>query len=440
MICIQQSNSNPVSSSTNSNTTTTTTTTALKVKPMQRIDARTLTYDSFRDLYDTKIPIILTHATENPELWSEDGRSAWMDKWLDRAVNEVASSEDDSEQDDGAEDGERKVLYQIREDGVVKLYRLPLLDFIDGCMTESSHDSAWFHMDEKLIPSDMRTDYALSSRLIPPPGNMFELFPEIIRPSDRCVFLGGCGARSTLHRDPLDWTGTNFQFEGNKQWTLFKANERIDASLNAYEQKPVAWDAGAYDVGTGYESVFDLYETNPTKPASSMKKPGGSKGKRRNGKEKSHQREAHYEQEKEKSSSMEHILTNMVQPFLEADEYIYTCDQEEGDMIIIPPSFWHQTYYKTPCVSVASQYMNMKNMPIVYEHILVHCGLTDAQQLNKLVNEAAEIAQNGSVDSYRSALESIQFVFRNAMKVRHGGASDEPSDAVFASLRFPLLN
>ena len=37
----------------------------------------------------------------------------------------------------------------------------------------------------------------------------FEQFPSHLRPARICLVLGGLGARSELHLDPLSWTGWN---------------------------------------------------------------------------------------------------------------------------------------------------------------------------------------------------------------------------------------
>ena len=44
--------------------------------------------------------------------------------------------------------------------------------------------------------------------------------------------------------------------------------------------------------------------------------------------------------------------------------------QEEGDLIIVPPRWWHQVYHLEPSIAVASQYMNEVVKEGVIDHML----------------------------------------------------------------------
>lgn len=48
--------------------------------------------------------------------------------------------------------------------------------------------------------------------------------------------------------------------------------------------------------------------------------------------------------------------------------------QEEGEMVMIPPGWWHQVYHLEPSIAIASQYCNDANKVGVYEHILDYCS------------------------------------------------------------------
>ena len=47
--------------------------------------------------------------------------------------------------------------------------------------------------------------------------------------------------------------------------------------------------------------------------------------------------------------------------------------QEEGDLILIPPRFWHQVYHLEPSIAIASQYVNDIGKNTTFNHILKWC-------------------------------------------------------------------
>lgn len=47
--------------------------------------------------------------------------------------------------------------------------------------------------------------------------------------------------------------------------------------------------------------------------------------------------------------------------------------QEEGDLILIPPRFWHQVYHLEPSIALASQYVNDVGKDTTYRHIFNWC-------------------------------------------------------------------
>ena len=51
----------------------------------------------------------------------------------------------------------------------------------------------------------------------------------------------------------------------------------------------------------------------------------------------------------------------------------YQIVQEEGDLILIPPKYWHQVYHLQPSIAIASQYINSNVKNQVYAHILKWC-------------------------------------------------------------------
>lgn len=47
--------------------------------------------------------------------------------------------------------------------------------------------------------------------------------------------------------------------------------------------------------------------------------------------------------------------------------------QEEGDLILIPPYYWHQVYHLEPSIAIASQYINDVGKDRSFKHIIRWC-------------------------------------------------------------------
>ena len=50
--------------------------------------------------------------------------------------------------------------------------------------------------------------------------DLFELFPEELRPWNAMLLWGTKYSRSSLHMDPYNWTGTNAVIRGRKWWKV----------------------------------------------------------------------------------------------------------------------------------------------------------------------------------------------------------------------------
>lgn len=137
----------------------------------------------------------------------------------------------------------------------------------------------------------------------------FQLFPRSVRPQNLCAIVGGVGARSFLHSDPMEWMGWNVLLEGRKLWTFLPPLLDLDASLGTYRLETNAF--GSYNISAGWQSNVDLYQRGSTTAAD------GSTC-------------ASWPKEGEGHEVMQHALSGV---------------QEVGDLVLIPPRHWHQVRF-----------------------------------------------------------------------------------------------
>eukprot|EP00903_Cladosiphon_okamuranus_P018378 g16905.t1 len=193
--------------------------------------------------------------------------------------------------------------------GRSEMFEASLVDFVQGLQEESTHDDSWYLLDENLLerPQARRELGALLSKPQDLLGDdEFQLFPPSIRPQNLCAIVGGVGARSFLHSDPMEWMGWNVLLEGRKLWTFLPPLPDLDASLGTYRLEPNAF--GSYNVSAGWQSNVDLYQRGSTTSAD------GSTC-------------ASWPKEGEGQEVMQHALSGV---------------QECGDLVLIPPRHWHQ--------------------------------------------------------------------------------------------------
>ena len=84
--------------------------------------------------------------------------------------------------------------------------------------------------------------------------------------------------------------------------------------------------------------------------------------------------------------------------------------QREGDLVMIPPRWWHQVYHLQPSVAVAGQYVNRRTLRGMQEHMFRWCKGGDHQvdfdELDKLAVQ-----------------EQIRATIRKALELKHGAAA-----------------
>jgi hypothetical protein len=173
----------------------------------------------------------------------------------------------------------------------LRSYNVTLLQAIDTIMTQSNHNDAFWCFQEGLLedhsvfqPIHVTVQSIRQSllqgisinqtndRLLSEESskrsftNWFDYFPKWAQSTD-CVILSGIGSTSTLHRDPLEWTGTSLCVEGTKIWRFLEPNpniEHIDGMMQSYRLPSVAWNEKT-SISAGWQSDFSLYRNiHPT--------------------------------------------------------------------------------------------------------------------------------------------------------------------------------
>ena len=229
-------------------------------------------------------------------------------------------------------------------------------------------------------------------------------FPTDALPTD-CVILAGEGATSTLHRDPLEWTGTNLCLDGTKVWrfvappfavkALESAKEKkeptwetdddetnssvaiIDGLLDAYRLDSIAWgdgdDEDPLTLSAGWQSDYSLFANfHNGMTGSDLLKLEETKGTNEK-----------LDTIKRTGSNVDRLQPNIpvgidgassgekVSDQPENRVSIWSGVQKPGDMIVIPAYWWHQTYAMEPSLAIASQRCGAnRDSERVIKHIL----------------------------------------------------------------------
>ena len=277
-------------------------------------------------------------------------------------------------------------IAQVQSSGETELFEGALRDYLGEMVEESTHDAARFLFDEGALNGSP------ALQLEPPPfavggaGDGFAAFPPPLRPAPCCLLAGGTGARSSLHADPYAWTGWNVLLEGEKLWTFLPPSAAAEEALQAVRKPPNAWGAKGADVAAGWESAVDLYRTRAQAgeagPAFAPSRP--------------------------------------LPAWLEASAT--RCVQREGDLLLIPPATWHQTYHVGPTLALAGQYLNAHNARGVFGHMLTWCGAPDG---------AAEALLARPELAAASLQERVAAALRAALAAKHGAAA---ADALLEAL------
>lgn len=280
---------------------------------------------------------------------------------------------------------ERITVQRKRPQQPIKLYECTVAQSLDLMMDHSSQEDSMFAFVEGLLDASSPLSQRLTAAreaLFPDlkDRNWFDFFPKTVQPSD-CVVLAGEGATSTLHRDPFEWTGTSLCLEGRKIWRFLapmKDNDdgtninRWEELLQSYRLKSTAWSSpeGGSEhtsdsdnegeindemvLSAGWQSDLTLY--TPATKATTLQSA----------------RELAELSDKDAETYLEELAsTTSLLDFHEAiaiqDDAqgaattpkmgVNCCSvvQHPGELLLIPPYWYHQTYAAEPSLAVASQ-------------------------------------------------------------------------------------
>lgn len=263
-------------------------------------------------------------------------------------------------------------------------YNVSLLQGIDTIMTQSNHNDAFWCFQEGLLEdySVFQPIYELlqSTRQFLLEGcssinddssnskfkNWFDYFPKWAQSTD-CVILSGIGSTSTLHRDPFEWTGTSVCVEGTKIWRFIEPNPNvhtIDAMMQSYRLPSVAW-SGNITISAGWQSDFSLYRNvHPNVDRRSVEERSTTP-----------LRDEKYSEILKLAQSLDDLQPDNA--LLELNWTTWTAVQQEGDFLIIPSHYWHQTYtIFEPTVTISSQHCSDLDLYRVLNHILTTTNQT----------------------------------------------------------------
>jgi len=184
--------------------------------------------------------------------------------------------------------------------------------------------------------------------------------------------------------------------------------------LKARRNAPEAWDQGRYNISAGWVSDIDLFKYK-VPLAIKENTNGGSVLSSVWDKAKAGPRE-------ERAScdflSGEKSIDETPWPSSHEVEKCVQIVQNEGELVLIPPRWWHQVYHVRPSIAVASQYCNSVNKLGVFMHILSWC------------NGGGKVVLPDELDQL-SEEEQVLFVIRQGLMLREG---DDKGDKLFEEL------
>lgn len=276
--------------------------------------------------------------------------------------------------------GTTKVAFsQQLANGEVKTYQGPLSSF-NTALSGSTHHRALYSLDEDLAYSNDRVLDSLGEVLLGAPNgdiaqqsmatsNAFRWLPPELRFSDRALMFGGVGARSSLHADMTNWTGWNALFTGTKLWRFFPPATIVPSVTRHGKLGNIAAD---------YKSAVNTFDVVCLNQAA-------------NGQH-SYERQPDWQAHPE-----------MAAVWPERIEFV----QHPGEVVVIPPGWWHQVYHATaPTIGFASQYAGKESLPDVVASI-AEWQQCEPPDLESVHNFAVGKSQGGKWSKERQEAELI---------------------------------
>lgn len=274
------------------------------------------------------------------------------------------------------------------------MHESTLRGFMREVLPRSSHEDPRFLFDEDFLARKPAQAARLSERLSLPKRlfgeNWFEHFPEHLRPAPCCIVGAGIGARSTLHRDPFEWTGTSMCLWGSKIWTFLPPGSNVsavDASFESYRFPYQSYGGDGASLAAGWQADVDLYAVRgmsrcPGPRELAAKAQGVGRVKAAEATAAALRR--WWAARSSAGASDEPSNQVPLRPLDSAiarlpDTVVPTCVvQRRGDLLLIPAHWWHQTYASEPSIAVAGQFLNEANCRAVARHVCEWRGVGDS--------------------------------------------------------------
>ncbi|RUS85303.1 hypothetical protein EGW08_006950, partial [Elysia chlorotica] len=211
-------------------------------------------------------------------------------------------------------------------------FSVPLEIFLDHL--HMSTPRTWTYLQDELF---LIQNPKLRAHILQPiyvEEDFFQLLPASVRPWDCMLLWGTAHSRSSLHIDPYNWTGTNAVISGLKRWKLLPPGQ--DKLLSVTPGRRCGFPLECVK----YNSELDLFDPDQAHSLSKIK-------------------------------------------YLEVD-------QGPGEMLFIPPGWFHQANNAVPTLAVAGQLMNSNNFQTVLEEMFKGGSLERSSLPNNIDNMAPE--------------------------------------------------